>query len=119
MSLNPQMQEVLDQLDSMQPAPVESLPPKTARQGPTPADAVEKLVAKNDMDPAPESVDRVEDMTIDGPEGSIEIRVYAPATDEPLPVLVYWHGGGWVIADLDTYDATPRALANAARCIVV
>lgn len=119
MPLNPQMQQVLDELDSIQPGPVESLPPEAARKGPTPADAVEKLVAKMDMDPAPESVDRVKDMTIDGPEGSIDIRVYAPASDEPLPVLVYWHGGGWVIADLDTYDATPRALANAARCIVV
>lgn len=119
MDLNQQMQEVLDELDSIQPAPVESLPPKVARRGPTPADAVEKLVAKKKMDPAPESVDRVKDMTIDGPGGSIDIRVYSPASEEPLPVLVYWHGGGWVIADLDTYDATPRALANAARCIVV
>lgn len=119
MPLNPQMKEVLDELAGLEPAPVESLPPDAARKGPTPADAVTKLVARKNMDPAPESVDRVKDMTIDGPEGSIDIRVYAPASDEPLPVLVYWHGGGWVIADLDTYDATPRALANAARCIVV
>src|SRR5215210_3302395 len=119
MPLNPQMQEVLAELESLQTAPVESLPPEAARKGPTPANAVEKVVAKKDMDPAPESVDRVRDMTIDGPEGSIDIRVYSPASEEPLPVLVYWHGGGWVIADLDTYDATPRALANAARCIVV
>lgn len=119
MALNQQMREVLEELVRLQPAPVESLPPKAARLGPTPADAVEKLVVKKDMDPAPESVDQVKDMTIDGPEGSIDIRVYSPASDEPLPVLVYWHGGGWVIADLDTYDATPRALANAARCIVV
>jgi len=119
MPLNPQMQEVLEELDALTPAPVETLPPEAARKGPTPADAVEKLVAKKQMDPAPESVDRVKDMAIDGPDGSIDIRVYSPAADEPLPVLVYWHGGGWVIADLDTYDASPRALANAARCIVV
>ena len=119
MPLNPQMQEVLDELDAITPAPIETLAPKEAREAPTPADAVEKLVAKKGMDPAPESVDRVKDMTIAGPDGSIDVRVYAPASDEPLPVLVYWHGGGWVIADLDTYDASPRALANAARCVVV
>ncbi len=100
MTLNPQMQEVLDELDALTPAPVESLTPKAARKGPTPADAVEKLVAKKNMDPAPESVDRVKDMTIDGPDGSIDIRVYSPASEEPLPVLVYWHGGGWVIGVL-------------------
>ena len=45
--------------------------------------------------------------------------IYAPDGPGPFPVLVYFHGGGWVIADLDTYDASARALANAARCIVV
>jgi len=117
MPLNPQMQGVLDELAGLQPAPVESLQPEAARQGPTPADAVKKLLEKKHLDPAPESVDRVKDLTIEGPDGSIDVRVYAPASDEPLPVLVYWHGGGWVIAYPDTYYATPRALANVARCI--
>lgn len=45
-------------------------------------------------------------------------RVYTPAGEGPFPVTVYYHGGGWVIADLDTYDASPRALALGAEAIV-
>ena len=47
------------------------------------------------------------------------VRIYTPEGDEQFPVLVYFHGGGWVIANLDTYDASCRALALAAKCIVV
>ncbi|MFM2067044.1 MAG: hypothetical protein RLZZ584_1953 [Pseudomonadota bacterium] len=58
----------------------------------------------------------------DGPHGAIALRLYRPlgsAAAELLPVLVYFHGGGWVIGDLDTHDTLCRELANASGCAVV
>jgi acetyl esterase len=49
----------------------------------------------------------------------VEGRIYKPAGDGPYPVILYIHGGGWVLADLDTYDATPRALCNATNALVI
>jgi acetyl esterase len=70
----------------------------------------------------PEDVFRTEDRWIDGMEGNIPIRIYtphAPAAGELLPILVFYHGGGFVIGSLDSYDSLCRALANRADCIVV
>lgn len=68
-----------------------------------------------------ESVGAVEDRTIPGPAGDLPVRVYEPAAPAagPYPTLVYFHGGGWVIGDLDSHDATCRALANDGECVVV
>ncbi|MEE3063225.1 MAG: alpha/beta hydrolase [Actinomycetota bacterium] len=65
---------------------------------------------------------RVEDRTIDGSAGAIDIRIYWPPTDSGdamLPVVVYFHGGGFVIGDLDTHDGTAREHAVGADAIVV
>ena len=60
----------------------------------------------------PEAVAVVYDRTIPGPDGDVPVRVYRPVEGgDPLPVVVYFHGGGWVICDLDTHDGTCRALA--------
>jgi acetyl esterase len=68
----------------------------------------------------PIEVARVEDRSIPGPAGPIPVRVYTPQPgDGPFPVLVYFHGGGWVICNLDTHDATCRGLAKTAGCVVV
>jgi acetyl esterase len=68
-----------------------------------------------------EPIGGVEDRSVPGPAGRVPVRVYTPL--EPgrtaLPVLAFFHGGGFVIGDLDSHDATCRALANAARCAVV
>jgi acetyl esterase len=66
-----------------------------------------------------EPVARVEDRTLPGPAGPIRVRLYAPEASAPLPVLAYFHGGGWVTGDLDTHDSACRGLANRARCLVV
>jgi acetyl esterase len=50
----------------------------------------------------------VRDLSIPGPAGQIPARHYRPATAEPMPLLVFYHGGGWTIGDLDTYDALCR-----------
>ena len=56
---------------------------------------------------------RVEDLEIPGPAGALPARLYVPPTpsEGPLPLLVYFHGGGWVIGDLETHDSPCRFLA--------
>jgi len=62
---------------------------------------------------------RVEDRSIDGPVGPINIRIYWPPTDSAPPALVYFHGGGFVLGDLDTHDGTCRQHAVGAGAVVV
>ncbi|WP_151637550.1 alpha/beta hydrolase [Noviherbaspirillum aerium] len=71
--------------------------------------------------PDPAQVGEVRDLQATGPNGAIPLRLYIPlaAAPGPLPVLVYFHGGGWVIGDRDTHDSLCRHLANASRCAVV
>ncbi len=114
-----QMQSVLDAHASLRPQPLETLTPEAARKQPSPADGVKALLKKQGKKDGPEKVADVDNRSIDGPAGKIKVRIYTPAGTGPFPIVVYYHGGGWVIADLDTYDATPRALANAAQAIVV
>ena len=70
----------------------------------------------------PEDVFRTEDRWIEGPGGDIPLRIYTPrqpGAGELLPMLVFYHGGGFVIGSLDSYDSLCRAIANRADCIVV
>ena len=64
-------------------------------------------------------IHKVTDQTIPGSLGEIPIRIYTPAGDGPFGVLMYFHGGGWVIGDLDTGDAVCRMMATAANLVVV
>lgn len=66
-----------------------------------------------------ESIATVEDRAVAGPRGDVPVRVYRPELKDTPPVLVYFHGGGWVLGSLETHDAICRALANAARCVVI
>ncbi|MFM8355602.1 MAG: alpha/beta hydrolase [Gammaproteobacteria bacterium] len=65
------------------------------------------------------AVGAVSDRTIPGPAGDIPVRVYRPTGDGPFPVFVNFHGGGWVIGDLDTADAFARDLCQTVGCVVV
>ena len=116
---DPQMQAVLDQLSALGGKPPETLSPEEARNQPTPADAVNALLKQRGQDAAPEPVGKVEDKMIAGAAGQIPARIYTPSGTGPFPVIFYIHGGGWVIATIDTYDASARALANAASAVVV
>lgn len=116
---NAQMQAVLDSLKSLKPKPIETLTPAEARKQPSAADAVKALLKKQNKPIDPEAVGTVRDIVIPGPVAALPARVYTPKGTGPFPVLVYWHGGGWVIADINTYDSSCRALCNAANCVVV
>lgn len=119
---DPDMKAVLDALNSLDPKPIEHCTVAEARQQPTPADAVKKLMSDPAFSARPslelEAV-RTEDIMIPGAAGSNPARVYTPQGEGPFPLILYFHGGGWVIADLDTYDATPRSIAAQSRAIVV
>jgi len=67
--------------------------------------------------PAPE-MQRVEDRTIDGPDARVTLRILVPV-ENPIGVLVYYHGGGWVLGSIDEYDTVARKLAERTSCAVV
>ena len=70
-------------------------------------------------DPEPPLVARIEDWQIPVRGASIACRVYDPEPGRPLPLVVYFHGGGWVLGDLDSADAEGRRLAVDCHCVVV
>jgi acetyl esterase len=119
-----EMASVIQTLMDLGAKPFNQLSVVDARNQPTPADAVKAVYEEQTGDlPIPEAVARTEDVTVEGADGDIPARVYWPdgyeEGGEPLPVIVYFHGGGWVVATIDTYDASARALANQADAIVV
>lgn len=115
----PAMQKVLDALGSLGGKPLETLTPQEARKQPTPADAVKKVLAGMGNSAPPETGVTVKEQTVAGPLGNFPIHIYTPAGKGPFPVMVYYHGGGFVIADTKTYDASPRALSKMANAIMV
>jgi acetyl esterase len=82
-------------------------------------EARETAVAMTSMQGPVESVARVEDRTLVGPGGALPVRIYVPFGNGPFPVLMYFHGGGWVIGDIESSDGLCRTLAGEAACIVV
>ena len=115
------MQAVLDAIASMNPKPIETLTPVKARIQPSATDGAKAVMRAKGMSTAPDPAV----VTMDKPYGSDPMqyaRIYkpaAPASGTPMPVIVYYHGGGWVIADVNTYDAAPRMMAKQLNAIVV
>jgi len=100
---------------ALQPPPPATPPaPERARE----ASRRLRLLSQPDLP----HVAEVREFAAPGPGGAIPLRAYRGATTltgEALPVLVYFHGGGWVVGDLDSHDWTCRMIANAADCAVV
>lgn len=116
---DPQMQAVLNELAKLGPKPIETLQPEDARTQPGPPDAVKALLKAQGKGIDPEPIGGIKDMSFASDGTTLPARVYTPQGNGPFPVLVYFHGGGWVIADIDAYDSSCRAICNAAGCIVV
>ena len=110
MALDPQARAVLDQMAEAGGPPINELSVSEARQGSAALAAMQGL---------PEPVGSVEDRKLPGPDGGIPVRIYVPFGKGPFPVLLYFHGGGWVIGDIESSDGLCRILTNAAGCIVV
>ncbi len=111
MPLDPQIQAYLDQMAAMNMPPIHTMTPEQVRMGIAMQLAMENIEK--------EQVARVENRTIPGPAGEIPVRIYTPQGNGPFPALVFFHGGGWVICNLDTHDGICRGLANGAGCVVV
>jgi acetyl esterase len=119
--LDPQAQAIVDAHSSLGPLPFEILEPDQARSQPGPDDAVKKVMADKGIE-GPEPVGSVEDLVIpDAAGGQMRLRVYKPETTDagPLPILMWIHGGGWVLFDIDTYDASCRGMCTKTGAIVV
>jgi acetyl esterase len=109
MPLDPQVKALLDMTKGL--LSFSELSPDAARK-----QSSEMRALRNSQPPA---VAHVEDRRIPGPAGSIPIRIYTPSGNGPFPVLVYYHGGGFVIGDLESHDGVCRQLTNGAGCVTV
>lgn len=109
--LDPVIQKILDEDQARGAPPLETLSPAEARLG--------ALDAKRRNGGDPEPVASVYDFEIPGPSGTIPVRVYTPDVQWPAPGVVFFHGGGWVVCDLETHDVICRGLARRAGAIVV
>ncbi|MGD0438044.1 MAG: alpha/beta hydrolase [Bryobacteraceae bacterium] len=109
--LDPNVRSLLEMFEAQGGPPLESFPPAEAR----------KLIRQmtDQIGGTPEPVQSIENLRIPGPDGDIPIRIYTPATAAPRPAMVYFHGGGWVICDLDTHEVQCSAIARRAGAVVV
>ncbi|MGE5619677.1 MAG: alpha/beta hydrolase [Sphingomonadaceae bacterium] len=110
MPLDPQVKALIEQAAAAGLPPYPSLTPVEARQV--------MMMRTASIAGDPPTVARVEDRWIAGPGGPLRVRLYTPAGRDPFPILVYFHGGGFVVGNVDTHDSLCRAIANAGGCIV-
>lgn len=115
----PESQAVMEKLMSYKDTPIPQLTAQEARKNHTPTDAVMDLMNENNISVPPSMVDTMgKNIPVTG--GNIHVRMYTPKSGTaPFPMIVYYHGGGFVIADLDVYDASARALSEQAGAVVV
>jgi acetyl esterase len=111
MPLDPRLRRLRDERERAGVPPLYTLTLEQART----ADLAAIRAGGGDPEPVHEVFDRL----VPGPAGPLPVRVYRPVPVRPLPTLVYFYGGGWVLGTLDTGDAVCRALANRAGCLVV
>ena len=113
------MLRVLTALQASGAKPIPKLTVEQARSQPTPGDAAVTVAQGMGM-PGKLPVAKVADIQVQGAAGMLPARVYDPGLSRgPAPVILYFHGGGWVTGTLDTYDASDRALAQGTGAIVV
>ena len=111
MPLHPQVQAHLERLAAVNVAGLHTVSPEQARAG------ARRLTAASVGEP--EKVAEVIDRVVATDAGQMPVRVYRPAFGRKLPVIVFFHGGGYVLGDLDSHDGLARSLANSSQSIVV
>lgn len=109
MPLKPDVQGLLEQFEAQGVPPFDQMSVSQAR---------DVAMAFRDLQGEPEEIGEVRDMVVPGPDGNLPVRIYHPSPGTPLPLLVYYHGGGWVIGNIEVVDKPARALANASQCVV-
>src|SRR3954463_8871673 len=110
MPLDPQTQFLLQQLEADGAPPLYTLAVEAARA----------MVLEHPFPPVPFGpLESIEDRAIPGPAGDIPVRIYTPEGTGPFPVLVFYHGGSFVILNLDSHDSFCRALASGAGCLTI
>jgi len=113
MKLDPQARTLLERAAQAKYPPVCTVSPTEARR-------MYREMCRA-LQPPPPEVASVADLSFPGPGGPVALRLYRPGTaqDARLPVVVFFHGGGFTIGDLDTHDVPCRTLANFALCAVL
>jgi len=113
-------QAVLDGMMQLGAKPYHALAPQAARQQPSFTDGVMAAMRARGLPTAPPPGTRERDLSIPGPGGAIHARVFTPTGARGrLPVILYFHGGGWVVADSKVYAPSARGLARGAQAVVV
>jgi len=111
MPLDPDAQTLLDMVKEANRPAFETVSPAEARAA--------FMAARPVLGPEPMPVAELRDLAIPGPAGPIPARLYRPSEGGSLPALVFFHGGGWVVGNIDSHDTVCRHLANRADCAVV
>ncbi len=109
MPLDPEIAKVLEARKAANIPSFETLTPEEAR----------RVYAAIGRPRAEVPLSSVQDHRLAGPGGELAVRVYLPVGEGPFPVLVYFHGGGWVVGNLDTHDSQARGLCAGSGCAVV
>jgi acetyl esterase len=107
--LTTQARRLLDRFEELGVKPYDQMSVLEAR---------DVVAASRALQGPPPDVDSISDHLAPGAAGALPVRLYHPAHGEQLPLLVYFHGGGWVTGSVDVADTPCRALANATRCAV-
>lgn len=118
-SIKPEMQVVIEKLISLGGKPIETLDAKEARMQPTPSDAVMAVMRDNNITVPPAQCDTMgKDIPVTG--GTTHVRIYTPKQGKaPFPVIVYYHGGGWVIANINVYNGGAQGLCEQVGAVLV
>jgi len=118
---DPEQRALLETLARLGGQPIESLTPAQARLQPSYADAVRARAAELSNTNPGRVIAGFEDITISTLPTPLQARLYRPivATSGPIPLIVYFHGGGWVIAGIETYDSSARALCRLSEALVL
>jgi acetyl esterase len=109
--LDPQLQAMRDQRERDNVPPLYTMSLTDARAA--------DLASIRDSGGEPEPVHEVANLKIAGPGGELPLRLYRPTSERPLPALLYFFGGGWVLGTIDTADGVSRSLANSSGALVV